>query len=152
MSRTIWWWPQSSGSVTRMTNRAGEHLFPSRRVCTLYQLSTVWVTSSLGRGNWNFPWVWKSLVQKVTFINAYRQLGHQTELFWTKQPEYSSNAKDAFSFSCSGKAKWQENSSPHCRLTKPKLSTHLSGTMGTLGELCLLFSSWLSRVSFPFPK
>lgn len=55
------------------------------------------------------------------------------------------------SFSPSGKAEWQENSNPHCRLTKPKPSTHLSGILGTLGELCLLFSSWLSRVSFPFP-
>lgn len=122
--------------------------FPQQH-CTLYQLSTVLVTSSLRRRNWNFPWVWKSLVQKVTFVNAYRQLGHQTELFGTKQPEYSSNAKDAFSFSHYGKAEWQENSNPRCRLTKPNPSTHLSGTMGTLGGLCLLFSSWLSRVKFP---
>jgi len=58
--------------------------------------------------------------------NFYRQLAHQFELLGTKQPKDSLNDKDAFSFLPDGKAEYQENSNPLCRLSRAEAPVYFS--------------------------
>lgn len=65
--------------------------------------------------------------KQLTFPDNFcRHLGHQVELLGSKQSKDSLNDKDAFSFLPDGKAEYQGNSNPLCRLSRAEAPVYFS--------------------------